>query len=66
MAKTIIEVTATKERYCNTCAKRTDNMQPTNEIKLGCNNSAMAIVLCDDCLKRFGDILWTYMDENNL
>ena len=66
MAKPIIEVERVKERYCNVCAKHSSNKQPVNEISLGCNNSSIAVILCDDCLKQFGDILWSYMEKNNL
>ena len=60
----ILEIKRTKERFCNACAKHTDNKQPVNEILFGCNNSSISVILCDDCLKKFSDKLWKYLEEN--
>ena len=62
----IMEIKRTKERYCNVCAKHTDAKRQVNEIVLGCNNQAISVILCDSCLQKFGDVLWKYMDTNNL
>ena len=60
----ILEIKRTKERrYCNVCAKHTDNKQPVNEIMFGYNNSSISVILCDDCLNQFSDKLWQYLEE---
>ena len=60
----ILEIKRTKERrYCNVCAKHTDNKQPVNEIMFGYNNSSISVILCDDCLNQFSDKLWKYLEE---
>lgn len=59
----ILEIKRTKECYCNICAKHTDNKQPVNKILLGCNNSSISAILCDDCLNQFSDKLWQYLEE---
>ena len=56
----ILEIKRTKERYCNVCAKHTDNKQPVNEISFG----YISAILCDDCLNQFSDKLWQYLEEN--
>ena len=66
MVRPILEIKRTKERYCNICAKHADNKQQVNEMMFGCNNQATSVILCDSCLQKFGDILWKYMDTNNL
>ena len=60
----ILEIKRTKERYCNICAKHTSNKQPMNELLFGYNNSSVLIILCDDCLNKFSDKLWKYLEEN--
>ena len=62
--KRTLEIKRTKERYCNVCSKYTDDKQPANEIRLGCNNSSVSAILCDDCLNQFSDKLWQYLEEN--
>ena len=60
----IIEIRQGKEWYCNACSHHIDEKETVNIIRVGQNGHSMEIVMCDACLHRFSDLLWTYLSQH--
>lgn len=61
----IIEVRKSKGKHssCNTCGKSADRGAEIHEIELGINSQSMLACMCTECMGKFADKLWEYMNE---